>query len=527
MRERTMGGSGKKFWGCSDFPRCRGFRPFQEENNQQRGKLIQNPSPYQRDVFDWIQYGEGNAVVEAVAGSGKTCTMVHAASLFDKGAESVFLAFNKHIADELSSKVPAHVTCGTMHSLCLRSLRDFNPIKIDDSKCRNITKSLVDKVVPDSEVNARSEITRTLLRMVSLAKSTLVNPYIESEVLGLLAEYNLTFSIEEYQKTAIELLPQILEKSKEERTLIDFDDMIWHVYVHNLPIKQYQWVVCDEAQDLNNLQMEILKRMIAPGGRCICVGDRFQSIYGFRGANNQAIPLLIEKLNAKILPLNVCYRCPSRHIELAQKIVPQIESTETAKPGVIEHYSYSEVQNQLKDGDLILCRCNAPLVGLCFSLIERGIKATIKGRDIGQSLVTLIESMRAKDLPNLIEKITAYEEKETAKLNEKGWIMAAQSLSDRCNVILTISHRSEMHSIGDVSGFIDSLFQDYTKEGITCSSVHKAKGLEAESVYILYPNLMPLKYAKTDEDIQQERNIEYVALTRSKQFLGFITKDIQ
>jgi superfamily I DNA/RNA helicase len=235
--------------------------------------------------------------------------------------------------------------------------------------------------------------------------------------------------------------------------------------------------------------------------------------------------LLIEHLDAKVLPLSICYRCPTKHVELAQALVPQIEPSETAIPGVVEHYELAEVRNQLKDRDLVLCRCNAPLVNLCLSLISSGTKATIKGRDIGKSLTNLAESMKAKSLQELESKLINHRVKEVTKLKEKGRDGMAQALDDRCSCIEYICHRSDIVSIRDLTNFIDQLFSDTTTDGVICSSIHKAKGLESKSVYILFPHLMPLKYATTPEEMQQERNIEYVALTRSQNFLAFITED--
>jgi len=479
-------------------------------------------------VFDWIQYGEGNAVVEAVAGSGKTCTMVHSATLFPEGSKSVFLAFNKHIADELGGKLPFHVTCGTMHSLCLKAISAASSSRpeIDGRKADIIIKAEVLKEMGEtSALCFRSAVARGLGKMVSLAKNTLVDPKNEEAVITMTSNYSIEFQQAEHLDIAVKLLPRVLAKCAAEQDIIDFDDMIWHVLVHDIPVLQYDWVVVDEAQDLNNLQMAVLLKMIAPTGRCICVGDRYQSIYGFRGANTDAIPLLVEKLDAKVLPLSICYRCPTQHVQLAKELVPQIEAAEMAIPGIVEHYQRSEVTGQLKDGDLVLCRCNAPLVELCLSLISSGVKATIKGRDIGKSLVDLIQGMKAKSLPELEDKMAAHRVKETTKLIEKGREGVAQALEDRCSCVEYICHRPDILSIPDLIFFVEGLFSDTTTDGVICSSVHKAKGLESKSVYLLYPHLMPLRFATTEEQLQQERNIEYVALTRSQNFLAFILED--
>jgi DNA helicase-2/ATP-dependent DNA helicase PcrA len=368
------------------------------------------------------------------------------------------------------------------------------------------------------------EIINALTRLASLAKSTLVDASDRAAVNRMASQYGICCKESSLLDAAVERLCTVLFTCAEQRNVIDYDDMIWHIVIHDIPVQTYSWVVVDEAQDLNNLQIDVLKRMLARDGRCVAVGDRFQSIYGFRGANTQAIPLLIEALSATVLPLNVCYRCPSRHIELAKRLVPQIEAREGAAPGVVSRYTLAEAHQQFQDGNLVLCRVNAPLVSVCLDLIRRGRKASIKGRDIGQSLINLIESTRANTLAELREAIQEYRERETARLMDKGEDSAAQLVDDRCAVIDVIAARPEIQTAADVVAFINNLFQDDSNEGVICSSVHKAKGLEADAVFILYPEMMPSKFAKTPEDQQQERNIEYVALTRSKSFLGFITK---
>jgi len=64
------------------------------------------PSPYQQGIYDFITKGTGNAVVSAVAGSGKTTTLINALNLIPSELNVLFLAFNKSIAKELAERVP-------------------------------------------------------------------------------------------------------------------------------------------------------------------------------------------------------------------------------------------------------------------------------------------------------------------------------------------------------------------------------------------------------------------------------------
>lgn len=80
------------------------------------------PSSYQEAIFDWIVKGRGDAVVQAVAGSGKTTTIIEAAKLL-KSDRAVFLAFNKHVAQQLQTRLGNTMTAKTIHSIGLATLR--------------------------------------------------------------------------------------------------------------------------------------------------------------------------------------------------------------------------------------------------------------------------------------------------------------------------------------------------------------------------------------------------------------------
>jgi superfamily I DNA/RNA helicase len=76
-------------------------------------------------------------------------------------------------------------------------------------------------------------------------------------------------------------------------------------------------------------------------------------------------------------------------------------------------------------------------------------------------------------------------------------------------------------TIRELQDKIDAIFSD-DAEGVVFSSIHKAKGLEAERVFILHPELMPHPMAKQDWEQVQERNIEYVAITRTLSELIYV-----
>jgi ATP-dependent exoDNAse (exonuclease V) beta subunit len=79
---------------------------------------------------------------------------------------------------------------------------------------------------------------------------------------------------------------------------------------------------------------------------------------------------------------------------------------------------------------------------------------------------------------------------------------------------------------GQLIDKIDAIFSENNQDGVCLSTIHKAKGLESDNVYILCPSLMPSKYAKKDWEKQAEENLIYVAFTRAKKTLNFISEDL-
>jgi len=105
------------------------------------------------------------------------------------------------------------------------------------------------------------------------------------------------------------------------REVIDFDDMLYLPLRSKCTFDKKNYVFVDEAQDTNGVQRALLRRMLAPPphGRLIAVGDPSQAIYGFRGADANAMSALREEFSAVVMPLSVSYRCSRAVVAEAQK----------------------------------------------------------------------------------------------------------------------------------------------------------------------------------------------------------------
>lgn len=520
MLEKTRKWDGQKFWGCPLYFKtgCRGAREMEPEKTIAQIEKEVELSIYQENFITEICTKDGgNIVLIAVAGSGKTFIIVYA--LRYTHGDVIFLAFNKAIAETIKRKAPKGKVCSTLHSLgnsALSNYLHYQP-RLEDKKKMGIAKEFF----PDDEDGV---LRSGLVNLASKCQNTLTDPNDQSAILGLIDRYNIDFSNGENgngnEARAIEALPILLKECMTRTRVVDFDDMVWLPIVLNIPIPKYDWVLVDEGQDLNKANTELILRARKPDGRIVIVGDPAQSIYGFRGADTNAIPSLIERLNAKEMPLSITYRCPRSHVELAQQLVPHLEAAPWAEPGeIVENLPRDNAVSIMVDGDLVMCRTNAPLVKLCYQLIRAKKKATIQGRDIGQGLLQLIDKLKPKDLDNLLEKLEAYRWREMTKLQRMGRENSIQSLEDKCECIIALCE--DLENLSELRASIENIFTDKVT-GIILSSVHRAKGLEADTTFILKPELMPFPKATKLEDMKQELNILYVALTRAKKSMVFI-----
>lgn len=472
------------------------------------------PSPYQQAIFDWITDGKGkNLVVEAGAGSGKTTTGVMALELLDPHLHIAFIAFNAHIVKELKTRAPKHVNVMTYHSLGYRQCRTAwgNEIVIDEDKVRKILMDIIDK-------KTHGTLYGPICRIVSLVKANLLGTSIE-ELQHIVDHHGIELNGD--QDLVFAAVQLAVEVCAEQTNVIDYDDMCWLPIIHDLKSPKYDFVFVDEAQDTNKNQIQLALRAVKKTGRIVAVGDRNQSLYGFRGADVDAIPNLIDSLDADTLPLSITYRNPESVVELVNNEFPHIplEAADFAKPGTIMTITESEATRMYKEGDMVLCRCNAPLVGPAFELIRNGTKAVIRGRDIGKNLVNLINKFSAADVGELMKLMEKYCQKEVKKLLDAEKNQQAQSLKDKVDTVIALADGCD--AIYEIEAKIKTIFSDHS-EGVVFSSVHKAKGLEAERVFILEPGLMPHPMAKRDWEMTQEINIKYVAYTRSLDTLVFV-----
>lgn len=508
-----------------------------------RKKVIEEkefiPSQYQANIFEYIQKGNGNLVIEAVAGSGKSTTLIQALKLIPLDKNILFCAFNKDIVTELERKIVKqdNINLSTIHSLGLKML-SIN-FKDEVSKVPNPTKyrsHISNNISEYSNMNLRYMSRMNFIKymdnihlLVQLLRLNLIDN--AKDAMHIVERHDIHLLGDE-----VEVALDVMEWGKENIETVDYTDMVWLPNV--LYCKpwglQYDYIFVDEAQDLNIAQRELIFKCQKMGTRFIFAGDSNQAIYAFSGASPEAFKYLQELPNTISLPLSISYRCSKNVVKFAQNYVPKIEYKDDAIDGEI---LYNVPFNNIQDGDMILCRNNAPLLKLYSEMLKLDKKCFIRGKDIGDNLIALVNSTKQKELNSAMNKDGVFvrlyshlfdtRDKMMTQFNiDKHDAMETTICSELLDKIKALEILSEnIDTVDELKAKIKGIFSDKKKEGISLSTIHKAKGLEANNVYIACRSLMPSKSAKQPWTIVQEHNLIYVAYTRAKDKLGFLSED--
>lgn len=513
-------------------------------------KLGYSPSSYQRGILEHLVKGQGNAACNAVAGAGKSSTLQMAAIVLEqlgfKPSEIRIMVFGKANAQDLIKKFGTawKDSISTLHSAGWSLIKQELSIKntlnlIKPTKYKKIAQGqgLISPPRSMGQGTLRNEGAidkdADFLTLVDLIRMTNSEP---TEM--AVREVCDHFEIADVWRPAIvaeaiKLVLKIGEEQALNKVAFDYCDQIW------LPVKwdlgsqkwfePYQFVLVDECQDLNAAQLELALMLAGKKGRLLFVGDPNQAIMGFSGSDNRSYQKIVDRAQCVELPLSTCYRCPSEHIKLVQRIFPSIpiEARENAPQGSIVQCSENELETFLKTGDLVISRKTAPLVSLCIRLIAKGIKATVKGKAIGDQIKKDLDAI--SEIPGFVYSefnaaIDAYRQTMFSRYegldNEE---QLKDNLTDKLEALQTIyTNRPNAKSIGDLELYIDSMFSDDSSP-ITLSTCHRAKGLEGERIFIHKAEDMPMKWKnQQDWQYEQERNLLYVALTRSKSELFIV-----
>jgi DNA helicase II / ATP-dependent DNA helicase PcrA len=470
-------------------------------------------SEFQKDIFKNIAKDDGHSIIEARAGSAKTTSLVESFKYVPKGKKIIGLAFNKIIQEELRSRSPSYADILTFHSLGFRAIKQrFGNVELENNKTFNIVKDLIGDDDFDLIIN--------ICDTVAFCKYGLLD--IPTQIESIIDNFGIDLcgmDKDEFIKTVI----KVLSLSKKITSVIDYNDMCWFPFIYNLSLGQYDYVFVDEAQDLNKSQLVMAKKVCKPiNGRIITFLDSYQSLYSWRLSDNSVIEEIRNTDKTKVLSLPISYRCPKTVIEIAKKWATDIECPSTAIDGLVQDISNNELYKMAKPGCFILSRTNAPLIKICMAFIKNGQKANIQGRDVGKQLNVLIKKSKKKNVKDFLKWLDSWKTDEVAKLTAKN--INTDSVLDRYECLVNLCDDSK--DLSEVSKRIEDLFNDTDEKNIIIlSTVHRAKGLERDDVFILKWTFRTwINDLDKLEKPNEEGNIIYVACTRTKKNLFFVNK---
>lgn len=492
---------------------------------KKRLNLAFYPTEEQAVFNNTVQNTNKSVFLNACAGSGKTTTITMGVKLVPVNKKIVVLAFNSKIAKKLNSLLPSRVEVKTMHSLGFKVLRDtVGYRKASGASLYFAAKNACSDIDPSESYSTIKKVEK----LIDIIKNSLID---NNEDLKKEANKHGYIVSDDDCKRAF-----LGNKLTFDKKRISFNDMVYLPVVKNWNVPKYDYIFIDEAQDLSKAQLSLVQKMINKDSRVFFIGDNNQTIYGFAGADTESfmnIPNMFQ--NIEKLDLSLTQRCSQGVVDYINAKFPHIKfnAVEGAENGSVN--TQGSVKD-IKDGSMVLARKNAPLVKLCLELIKDHKKASVKGKEIGLEIINMIEKHNATsirhlkqlleaDCNNLITKLCKIP-KMTEKKAENNVIY--KNLKDKVEVIYTIIDNISSPSINKLKRTIKNIYRNDI-EGILLSTVHKAKGLEANVVHIieskdLYSNLSSKKYDKLKAwERTQEINVEYVAYSRAIKNLNIIT----
>jgi DNA helicase II / ATP-dependent DNA helicase PcrA len=510
----------------------------------------------QEAICQAINSSSNSVLVEAGAGCAKTSTLTEASQRVR--VPSLAIAFNKRIADELSKRMPGNFTCKTMNALGHNAWAKARGVKGNGMRLETQKSGkLLSEVWKSRRTHATEDqwdFARQLFR--------------EAQIQGLVPEpFGSQFTTlvpdthEGWQSLADDLsIPEddfefvwniartalVEDIRMAYQGIISFDDQIYCSTLLGGSFTKYDMVFVDEDQDLSPLQIRMVAKSIKPDSRIMAVGDRCQSIYAFRGAVGEAAQQIKALLpNWTELPLMTSFRCPKLVADRQRGHVPLFRAAGTNPNGKIVQLGLGKRPSPFEDDPIgtdgwnwkdvvdivpdwptdtaILCRNNAPLMGMAFKLIRQGVGCHVLGRDLSKGLKALTKKLVPDDntpADTVRGKINDWltGELSKARINDKPDI--ADKFQDKADSILAIMESAECRDAGELRGQIDKLFSRDSGV-VTLSTIHKAKGLEWPAVIHLDPFRLPSKWATKPggRQLEQEHNLKYVAETRTKHTL--------
>ncbi|MEU4726990.1 ATP-dependent DNA helicase UvrD2 [Streptomyces sp. NPDC023588] len=532
--------------------------------------------PEQREVATTLR---GPVCVLAGAGTGKTRAITHRIAYGVRSgqlmpASVLAVTFTNRAAGEMRGRLrtlgAGGVQARTFHSAALRQLQYFWPKAVGGDVPRLLERKI--QLVAEAGARCRVRLDRGELRDVTgeieWAKVTQTVP----------ADYPAAAlkSGREVPRDMAEIaqIYGTYEQLKRDRAMIDFEDVLLltvgilqdrHDIAEQIRA-QYQHFVVDEYQDVSPLQQRLLDLWLGERDSLCVVGDASQTIYSFTGATpDHLLNFRTRYPQATVVKLVRDYRSTPQVVHLANGLLNQakgraaehrlelISQRETGPDPVYAEYpdepaEAEGVAHRIRDliaagvpaGEIaVLYRINAQSEVYEQALADAGVPYQLRGaerfferQEVQKAILALRGAARSGGNDPLLDDIVELGSQVRAVLSSTGWTSeppaGSGAVRDQWESVAALVRLAEDFARTRPGATLADLTIELeerkaaqhapTIQGVTLASLHAAKGLEWDAVFLagLTDGMIPITYAKTDEQIEEERRLLYVGVTRAR-----------
>jgi DNA helicase-2/ATP-dependent DNA helicase PcrA len=542
--------------------------------------VLEGLDPEQREVATALH---GPVCVLAGAGTGKTRAITHRIAYGVRAgilqpASVLAVTFTNRAAGEMRGRLrqlgSGGVQARTFHSAALRQLQYFWPKAVGGELPRVLERKV--QLVAEAAARCRIRLDRNELRDVTgeieWSKVTQTVP----------ADYPAAAAkaLREAPRDPAEIsqIYAMFEQLKRDRGVIDFEDVLLLTVgiLHDRPDiadqvrRQYQHFVVDEYQDVSPLQQRLLELWLGDRDSLCVVGDASQTIYSFTGATpDHLLNFRARHPNATVVKLVRDYRSTPQVVHLANGLLAQargraaenrLELVSQRDPGPAPAFvEYADepaeaegtarrIRELIASGVpaseiAVLFRINAQSEIYEQALADAGVPYQLRGAErfferaeVREAGAALRSAARFGENDPLLDDVVDLPSQVRAVLSTKGWTpeppAGSGAVRDRWESLAALVRLAEDFArarpgsmLGDLVAELDERANAQhapTVEGVTLASLHAAKGLEWDAVFLvgLTEGMMPITYAKTDEQVEEERRLLYVGVTRARVHLS-------
>ena len=451
-----------------------------------------------------------NLLISARAGAAKTSTLVLIAQALPK-VNMLCLAFNKKIADEMREKLPPSCTSLTLNSLGHRAWAQTTGkrLALKDNKCYTLLQEELEHLSRGEQDEIYQNM-GPILKAIQQSKSAghVPDAYAATHPCQRLMTDDEFFSELDdiFSPLEQDLILTVLTRSLEMgfAGTVDFADQLLLPTVFRAIFPPFSLVLVDEAQDLSELNHQMLKKLVRR--RIIAVGDQAQAIYAFRGAHESGMAEMKHKFSMTELSLTTTFRCPEAIVNHVRWRTPDIKHWEgNPNPGEIHRLDHWSL-DQIPDDAAVICRNNAPLFSLAVKFLRAGRYPNLWGNDIGRGLLKVMEKLGARSMQQsaALQALETWREAQAKKVKNKS------ALEDRAECIRVFLRATP--TLGEAITFCEHILRSEGR--VNLMTGHKSKGHEFDHVYFLDEKLIG--------DRDQELNLRYVICTRAKRTLTYV-----